>query len=375
MKIRILAAATMVLAALAVAGPVQAASTITNGFVNGQFDCTGCANTTTFDDLSSGSTALTKTPGTTEWTVTQGSVDWIDGYWEGPSSADPYSIDMNGVEQGQIEQTFATTAGATYQVSFELSGNPDGGTGTKTLSVVASGNPSDQYTFDVTSSISHSSMGWMAAGPYTFTATNDTTTLTFTGDPNAGAYGPVIADVVVTATTPPESASVTCTGSCATEVQSLSTRTTGLVTTSTSTSTSYTLNTSFGTGTLNCDQFVSGSAPADPLVVTTSSSVGGSVTLTFPASFFSSNPVDHDFEDTPVCFGANQRFPTWLPVRGSTTFAYQGLLFSCNNFIYQFLVKFFHYPLQACVSSYSWTGGAETVVIQTSSFGGDPMYW
>lgn len=379
MKIRFLAAATVVVAALAVAGPVQAATT--NSFENGSFQCAGCTPNGSFVDLTAGSTALTDASGTTEWAVTTGSVDWIDGYWSGPNSSNPYSIDLNGTDPGAIAQTFATTAGATYIVSFQLSGNPDGLPDTKTLDLNALGNAPTQYSFTLNTSTTnpttHLNMGWVPE-TYTFTATSDSTTLTFASD-STGAYGPVIADVAVAPTTPPESVSVTCSGNCQVQVQSPSTGVTGGVAPSSTGSAPFRLSAGFGTGTLSCDRFVSGSATADPLAVTTTAStgqtVGGSVTLTFPQSSSSHERMDGDTRYTPVCFGATQRFPTWLPVRGSSTYPYQGLLFSCGNPIYKFLVRFFPYPLQACVSSTSWVNGAEQVVVQTSSFGGDPMYW
>ena len=370
------------LAALAIAGPVQAA-TIADGFANGTFSpgspTTYQPNSSGYDTLFANSSASgSSAAAIPNWTVTQpadttnqGSVDWIGTYWQGPTTSDPWSIDMNGDQQGAIAQTFQTTAGATYIASFYLSGNPDNGTGTKTLTVGASGNSPAAITFTVSSSQTHQDMNWTPAS-YTFTATTDSTTLTFTGDPTAGAFGPVIGDVSVTPTTPPESTTVTCSGNCQVQVQSGTTGVGGGVTTNTS-NPDYSLTAQFGTGSLNCDYFVSGSKQADPLVVTSNSNVGGSVTLTFPATFFNG-----DQDNTPVCFGANQRFPTWLPVRGSSTFAYQGLLFTCGNPIYGFLVKYFpqYFPVQACISSYSWNSGAETVVIQTNTFGGgDPMYW
>ncbi len=378
MKIRLLAAATVTLAALVMTGPVQAA-TIANSFSNGNFSAGNYQNGGSgFDTLFSTSSTP---PNTTyndnaiqDWTVTSGSVDWIGSYWQGPTATDPWSIDMNGLAPGAIAQTFSTTAGATYIASFYLSGNPDGGIQNKTLTVSASGNDPKAITYDMPSSQSEQDMNWTTAS-YTFTAATDSTTLTFAGDPNAGAYGPVIGDVSVASTTPPESTTVTCTGNCQVQVQSSTTGVGGGVTTNTS-NTNYSLEAAFGTGTLNCDYFVSGSRTADPLVVTstplgtTGPVVGGTVTLTFPASFFTNG----DQDNTPVCFGANQPFLTWLPVQGSSSFAYQGLLFNCGSWIYRYFSKYF--PVQACVSSYSWSAGAETVVIQTNNFGnGDPMYW
>jgi choice-of-anchor C domain-containing protein len=367
-----LAAATVTLAALAMTGPVQAA-TIANGFSNGNFSqgtyVNGGAGYDTLFYNSSNATAIT------DWTVTSGSVDWIGTYWNGPKGAGDYSIDMNGDSPGAIAQTFQTTPGASYTASFSLSGNPDGGTGsvsgtqiTKVLTVQATSNSEATYIFPVPADMTEPTLTWDSE-TYTFMATTDSTTLTFTGDPHAGAYGPVIADVSVAPTTPPESTTVTCTGTCQVQVQSSTTGVGGGVTTNT-TDTNYSVTAAFGTGTLNCDYFVSGSRPADPLVVTSSSAVGGTVTLTFPASFFTNG----DQDNTPVCFGANKPFLTWLPVRGSSSFAYQGLLFNCGSWIYRYFAKYF--PVQACVYGYSWNARAETVVIQTNTFGGgDPMYW
>ena len=358
------------LAALAMTGPVQAA-TIANTFSNGNFSSgTYADGGSGFDTLFASPPTANVAPNATainDWTVTSGSVDWIGSYWQGPTASDPWSIDMNGDSQGAIAQTFQTTAGASYIASFYLFGSPDHGTGSKTLTVGASGNAPAGFTFVVTNSQTHLAMDWTTAN-YPFTATTDSTTLTFTGDPNAGAYGPVIGDVSVASTTPPPSATVTCSGNCQVQVQSPTTGVGGGVTTTTTTS-GYSLSAAFGTGTLNCDYFVSGSRTADPLVVTSSATVGGSVSLTFPASFFTNG----DLDNTPVCFGANKPFLTWLPVRGNSSFTYQGLLFTCGNPIYQFFSRYF--PVQACISSYSWNAGAETVVVRTNTFGGDPMYW
>ena len=370
MKIRFLAAASVLLAAVALMGPVQAA-TVVNGFANGNFSSGMYTNGGSgFDTLFANQS---NAGAITDWTVTSGSVDWIGTYWNGPNGQGDYSIDMNGDAPGAIAQTFATTPGASYQATFDLSGNPDGGANlTKVLTVQATGNAAATYDFTIPTEMTEPTLSWAYGQTYTFMATTASTTLTFTGDPNAGSYGPVIADVSVAPTTPPSSTTVTCTGNCQVQVQSPTTGVNGGVTTSTSNS-DYSLTAAFGTGSLNCDHFVSGSKPADPLVITSTSNVGGSVTLTFPATFFNG-----DQDNTPVCFGANQRFPTWLPVRGSSSFAYQGLLFTCDNPIYRLLVKYFpkYFPVQACISSYSWNAGAETVVIQTNTFGGgDPMYW
>jgi hypothetical protein len=388
-KIRILAAATVTLAALAMTGPVQAAGI---AFSNGNFACSAGSSTcaSPFTTLYQGD-SVSIAP----WKVTLNSVDWISTYWEQPSSGS-YSIDMNGTgnqeypqANGQIAQTFPTTAGATYAVAFQLSGNFNSTcqlspSGQQTLWVDApapapvnateTSSLGTSYTFTRPSSWSYSEMGWKSE-TYSFTAAQGTTTstLTFTADPsNKSNCGPAIGDVSVTEA---PSSTVTCSGSCQAVALSPTTGVNGGVSTKTS-DTHYSLTAAFGTGTLNCDAFVSHGGKVDPLAVTATATVGGTVTLTFPPSFFSNSDLDSD--DTPVCFGAGQLFPTWLRVPGSSSFPYQGLLYTCSNPLYQLVTRHRHFPLTACISSYSWSAGTETVLIQTSSFGtggGDPMYW
>ena len=390
MRTKLVSAAAAVLAALLLLGPAVTASSV-GSFQNGDFACSvdGSACRGPFTTLNAVDSTSIAT-----WTVTQNSVDWIKTYWEQPSTGS-YSIDMNGTRNaehlsanGQIAQTFATSAGATYVVAFQLSGNFNSACqlptpGRQTLWVDAPAVPGgtatadlgSAYTFTEPSSWSYTNMGWTVE-KYSFTAAQGTTssTLTFTADPNNTTNcGPAVGDVSVTEA---PTSTVNCSGSCQAGALSPTTGVNGGVNTNSDGSTTYQLTAAFGAGTLNCDGFVSHGGPADPLAVTATSTVGGAVTLTFPPSFFSKSDLDPD--DTPVCFGAGQRFPTWLRVPGSSSFPYQGLLFTCGNPVYQFVTRHRHFPLTACISSYSWTGGAETVAIQTSSFGsggGDPMYW
>ena len=71
-----------------------------------------------FEQLNAGDTSLDG------WTVEAGSVDWVGTYW--PAQDGSMSIDMSGLEPGTLSQTFATTIGSNYTVSFYLSGNPAG---------------------------------------------------------------------------------------------------------------------------------------------------------------------------------------------------------------------------------------------------------
>ena len=218
MKIRWVIGAAVLAGVVGVFGPAVAASAA-GSFANGTFNCSqgGSTCSSPFTTLYRGDTTSIA-----PWTVTQNSVDWINGYWLPPPGGG-YSVDMNGSgypANGQIAQTFATTAGATYFVSFELSGNFNTActlptAGSQTVYVVAPGTtPTDTianvpnlgtpFTF-LESSVSGgygylTNMGWTTKG-YTFTAASSTTssTLTFTADPtNTSNCGPVIANVSVT---------------------------------------------------------------------------------------------------------------------------------------------------------------------------------
>ena len=134
-------------------------------------------------------------PGTLgNWTVTAGSIDLINSYWQPAEGGQ--SIDLNGLSAGTISQAFDTVIGATYSVTFALSGSPRNVTGnlaTKTL-LASAGNFSDLFNFsDVTNSLTD--MKWIDKS-FDFIAQSDTTTLSFTSL-ESGAVGPALDDVRV----------------------------------------------------------------------------------------------------------------------------------------------------------------------------------
>ena len=158
-------------AALAVVGfaaaGAQAAELITNGsFESGSSDAAPGGFTT----VGAGSSNITG------WTVGSGSVDWINGYWQ--ASDGTHSIDLNGNSVGDISQTINTVAGHTYRLTFDLSGNPDNGSDTRTVAVSAGGAPVNfSYAF-TTPPNSHSNMNWTPES-LTFTATGASTLIDF----------------------------------------------------------------------------------------------------------------------------------------------------------------------------------------------------
>jgi choice-of-anchor C domain-containing protein len=152
-----------------------------------------------FLNLAGGSTAL---PG---WVVTGEGIDLVGaGYWT--SSDGTYALDLDGSARsrttpphvrGGIAQSFATTAGKRYRVTFDLAGNPNRPPLKKPLRVTAAGQ-SAEFVFDATGKTGRS-MGWLPQ-TWTFTARGDSTTLEFTSltqSPQTG-YGPAIDRVAVT---------------------------------------------------------------------------------------------------------------------------------------------------------------------------------
>jgi choice-of-anchor C domain-containing protein len=132
------------------------------------------------------------------WTVTGVSVDYVVApYWQ--ASDGIASLDLNGTTvvngayQGGVSQTFATVAGQQYVVTFDLAGNPDARV--QNLVVTAPGE-TQTYSFD-TAGKTVAAMGYTTE-QFSFTATGETSTLTFASADGGGDYqGPVIDNVSV----------------------------------------------------------------------------------------------------------------------------------------------------------------------------------
>jgi choice-of-anchor C domain-containing protein len=192
MRIFRITTVAVAVAGLLTAGKVQAAP-----FTNGGFD-SGISPPPVngIITLGAGNTNING------WTVTGAGIDWIDnGYWQ--ASSPNFSIDLSGNNSGGIQQTFDTVTGGTYTVTFDLSGNPEGGPAVKSVSVQASGNPSAVYNYDIVANgTTLSNMKYLSQS-YSFVATGSSTTLSFTSL-NNDPYGPVIDSVNVSLTlTPP----------------------------------------------------------------------------------------------------------------------------------------------------------------------------
>ena len=126
-------------------------------------------------------------PGSTDindWTVTRGGVDYIGTYWVAPPGSNR-SLDLDNTPVGNlngfggIEQTFATTAGVKYLVTFAMAGNPYRGFEDpviKHMRVEAAGDSND-FSFD-TAPYSLNNMGWVNHS-WQFTANDTSTTIEF----------------------------------------------------------------------------------------------------------------------------------------------------------------------------------------------------
>ena len=171
--------------ALAVGGSAHAANLVSDGDFNSP------SGGNAFHPYSTGSSFG-------PWTVTSGSVDLVGGFWQAPTPG-AGSVDVNGSSNGSFDQSIATGAG-TYTLNFDLSGNPLGRAGTKTLQVSV-GNVTKTFTF-TTGANSRTDMMYVPES-LTFNATGPTT-LTFTSlDQEHSPFGPVVADVSVSAVPEP----------------------------------------------------------------------------------------------------------------------------------------------------------------------------
>ncbi|CCI31578.1 choice-of-anchor C family PEP-CTERM protein [Microcystis sp. T1-4] len=166
--------------------PVQAANLIQNGsFENG-------GDPGVFQTINAGSTVITG------WTVSQGSIDYIGTLWQASNGS--RSLDLAaGASPGGIKQTFNTTVGGTYRVTFDLAGNPNASPIIKDMRVSAGGSSAD-FSFDTTGK-SNSNMGWLSKS-WDFTANSTTTTLEFIDLTNSIA-GSALDNVSVIALSPP----------------------------------------------------------------------------------------------------------------------------------------------------------------------------
>jgi choice-of-anchor C domain-containing protein len=133
--------------------------------------------------------------GLTGWTITSGSIDLINGYWQPHSGSQ--SIDLSGNSPGMITQNITTIPGDSYDLSFWMAGNPDIQE-VKTLGVYWNGAElGTTYTFDSTGH-THADMGWKEVTIPGLQATGTSTEIGFLDiQPQSDPCGVALDDISV----------------------------------------------------------------------------------------------------------------------------------------------------------------------------------
>ena len=186
---RTVSRSALLIAALVIAPAAFAANAVVDGDFNNSI-----SGFTTF----SGGSTLPGGP----WVVTGGSVDLIGNFWQSPSGPTPPngSVDLNGFSQGGVEQTISgLIPGDTYVLTFSLSGNPQGLPTTKSVDVSIGSVVNDNFTYTIGSNTLANMMYKSETVTFTAGASN---TLSFASQ-DAGAFGPVIGNVSISAVPEP----------------------------------------------------------------------------------------------------------------------------------------------------------------------------
>jgi choice-of-anchor C domain-containing protein len=138
------------------------------------------------------------------WNVTGNSIDLTGALWQAPNNTPGTgTVDLDGNDPGGITQNLGTLAAGKYQLTFDLSGNPQGAPTTKALDVSVGG-VTQGFTYTLSAANSFSNMLYQTE-TLDFTLTKPTaTTLSFTSlDSSPTFYGPVIGDVAIQAVPEP----------------------------------------------------------------------------------------------------------------------------------------------------------------------------
>jgi choice-of-anchor C domain-containing protein len=190
----------------AAAGTAQASPI--NLLVNGSFEIGPTGSSLSDVDVLAGSTDILG------WTVFgtapagSGVIDYLNPPWDVSDGLHAIDLDGRNSTGGGVSQTFATTVGQTYLVSFDLSGNPgDAPTNglplIKQVRVTVDGVTQD-YSFD-TIGMSRENLMWQSLA-FPFVASATTSTLGFESlTPFPNSYGPLIDNVSVNAVPEPAS--------------------------------------------------------------------------------------------------------------------------------------------------------------------------
>ena len=129
------------------------------------------------------------------WQVLKGSVDMLGSPW--PAAHGKQSLDLHGAfGVGVIRQTFSTVPGKSYEVGFDMAGDPECGSNIRRLKVSA-GEQTSEFSFDP-SGKSRQDMGW-TTNKWRFRARQDQTTLEFISlSIDNSLCGPLLDNISVT---------------------------------------------------------------------------------------------------------------------------------------------------------------------------------
>jgi len=141
----------LILTAAAALLTASAANAVT--LVNGSFEDGVAIASGGFVTLATGDT--TSIPG---WTVLSDGVDYIGTYWQ--ASDGSRSLDLSALASGGVKQTVTGfQIGKRYRISFDLSGNPDGGNNSKRMVMSATGGVAAVYVYTLTDN-TRADMNW-----------------------------------------------------------------------------------------------------------------------------------------------------------------------------------------------------------------------
>jgi len=173
MKLHKMLVGVMIIVVLAFGTATGQAALINNGSFETHDNTLDPVNQ--FKPLTSGSTAITN------WTVGAGGIDYIGTYWNAANGS--YSLDLTRTDPGSISQTFGTTSGTTYWISFDFSGNPALGARTVSMDVTVDGNNnlySANYQYNTPEGSGPPYTITWTTYSFQFTADSGSSTLTFT---------------------------------------------------------------------------------------------------------------------------------------------------------------------------------------------------
>jgi hypothetical protein len=123
-----------------------------------------------------GNVTLSGCPAAFVWCVGQGNVDLIQSFWQPGEGRQ--SIDLNGTAAGSLFQDLVTTPGELYDISFLVSGHPEGDP-TKTMELFWGETDLGSFTWTVGPDQSLSDMLWSRLIIRDILATSTTTRLEF----------------------------------------------------------------------------------------------------------------------------------------------------------------------------------------------------